>query len=214
MRREFCLGLLLILAVRPPAAVEQAVIEGTVRLPKPSSAALMPPRYPGQTVQPGPADPPAAIVYLDGVPVTQAAPRKVQLAQKNQQFSPGLLAIQRGGVVEFPNLDDLYHNVFSYSKAKRFDLGRYRRDEKPATQVFDKVGVVRLSCEIHSHMQGVILVLDTPFFTKTDAEGRYRLEGLPAGRYVLKAWISEREVHERQVELGPASRLRIDFPPR
>jgi plastocyanin len=214
MRREFCVGLLVILATRPAAAVEQAVIEGTVRLPKPASGAPMPPRYPGQAVQPGPADPPAAIVYLDGATAGRAAPGRVQMAQKNQQFSPALVAIQRGGVVEFPNLDDLYHNVFSYSKAKRFDLGRYRRDEKPATQVFDKAGVVRLSCEIHSHMQGVILVLDTPYFIKTDARGNYRLEGLPSGKFVLKAWISEREVYERPVELGPASKLRIDFPER
>jgi plastocyanin len=204
----------MILAIRPPAAVAQAVIEGTVRLPKPTAAALMPPRYPGQAVQPGPADPPAAIVYLDGAPANGAAPGRVQMAQKNQQFSPGLIAIQRGGVVEFPNLDDLYHNVFSYSKAKRFDLGRYRRDEKPATQVFEKAGVVRLSCEIHSHMQGVILVLDTPYFIKTDAAGKYRLDGLPSGKFVLKVWISEREVYERVVELGPTTKLRIDFPER
>jgi plastocyanin len=203
----------LILASGVPQASAQAVIEGTVRLPKPSAAASMLPRYPNQTVQPGPADPPAAVVYLEG-PTATAPARPTRMAQRNQQFAPGLLAILRGTVVEFPNEDDLYHNVFSYSKAKRFDLGRYRKDEKPATQVFDKAGVVRLSCEIHSHMQGIILVLDTPYFQKTDAAGRYRLEGLPAGKYVLKAWISEQTVYERPVELAPGSRLQIDFPGR
>lgn len=217
MTRGACLGVFLILATGVPPAFGQAVVEGTVRLPKPSAGALVPPRYPNQTVQPGPADPPAAVVYLESAAATAAVtpvPRPARMAQRNQQFAPGLLPIQRGTVVEFPNLDDLYHNVFSYSKAKRFDLGRYRKDEKPASQVFDKAGAVRLSCEIHSHMQGVILVLDTPYFQKTDAEGRYRLEGLPSGKYLLKAWISEREVYERPVELAPDARLRIDFPGR
>jgi hypothetical protein len=136
------------------------------------------------------------------------------MAQRRLQFVPGMLAVRQGTTVEFPNQDDLYHNVFSYSKAKRFDLGRYRRDEKPATQLFDKLGVVRLSCEIHTHMQGIILVLDTPYFQKTDAEGRYRLEGLPAGKYTLKAWVSEKETYERPVELEPGGKLRVDFPSR
>ena len=203
-------------AVTVPAQLfAQAVIDGRVQLPKPSAASLAVPRYPNQTLQPGPADRPAAIVYLDGsFPSAPAAGRPVKIAQKNLQFSPGLLAIRRGTTVEFPNEDDLYHNVFSYSKAKRFDLGRYRKDEKPATQLFDKTGVVRMSCEIHSHMQGVILVLDTPYFVKTDAEGNYRLQGLPSGRHVLRVWISEKQVDERPVDLAAGSTTRIDFPAR
>jgi plastocyanin len=206
--------LLVWLAAPVPEAAAQAAIEGTVRLPKASAASLNPPRYPNQTIQPGPADPPAAVVYLEGPTGGSAPGRSARMAQKNLQFVPGLLAIRRGTVVEFPNQDDLYHNVFSYSKAKRFDLGRYRKDEKPATQLFDKSGVVRLSCEIHTHMQGIILVLDTPYFQRTDAEGRYRLEGLPAGKYTLKAWISEKEVYERPVELETGGKLRVDFPGR
>jgi len=203
------LGLFLCALASPCAA--QAVIEGTVRLPKPAPAALHPPRYPNQTVQPGPADLPSAVVYLEGAPGGDAPPRSARMAQKNLQFAPGVLPVRRGTVVEFPNQDDLYHNVFSYSKAKRFDLGRYRKDEKPARQVFDTVGVVRLSCEIHTHMQGVILVLDTPYFQKTDTRGNYRLDGLPPGSYVLKVWISEKATYTRPVTLEPDSKLRVDF---
>jgi len=135
----------------------------------------------------------------------------VTLGQKDLQFNPGLLVIQRGTSVDFPNQDDLYHNVFSYSKAKRFDLGRYRKDERPPVLVFDRVGVVRLSCEIHEHMEGVILIVDTPYFGKTDADGTFRLEGLPTGQFVLRAWVSEKQVYERPVELAPGVRLRVDF---
>jgi plastocyanin len=214
MMRRILLSVFLIVVARSPAAFAQAVIEGTVRLPKPTAAALNPPHYPNQATQPGPADLPTAVVYLDGATGAAAHARPAQMAQRNAQFAPGLLPIQRGTTVEFPNQDDFYHNVFSYSKTKRFDLGRYRKDEKPATQVFNEAGVVRLSCEIHSHMQGVILVLDTPYFQKTDSAGHYRLEGLPAGKYVLKVWISEREVYDQPVELTPDSRIRIDFPGR
>jgi hypothetical protein len=123
-----------------------------------------------------------------------------------------LVAVQRGAVVRFPNLDDEYHSVFSYSKTKSFDLGRYRKDEAPASITFDKPGVVKLYCEIHDHMRGTILVLDTPYFTKTDANGHYRLEALPAGRYVLKAWVDDETVHATPVELGDGAPLRVDFP--
>ena len=214
-RRRFVVMLLAAAAAGPAPVLAQAVIEGKVQLPKPSAAALSPPRYSNQSLQPGPADPPAAVVYLDGAfPSTLAGGRPVRVAQKNLQFAPALLPIRRGTTVEFPNDDDLYHNVFSYSKARRFDLGRYRRDEKPATQLFDKSGVVRMSCEIHSHMQGVILVLDTPYFVKTEFDGSYRLQGLPSGKYVLRAWVSEKAVYERPVDLAPGSALRVDFPSR
>ena len=134
------------------------------------------------------------------------------MEQRHFQFAPGILPIRTGTVVEFPNLDDGYHNVFSYSKPKRFDLGRYRKDEKPPSLVFDKPGVVKLFCEIHEHMRGTILVLDTPFFTKTDTAGGYRLEHLPGGKYTLKAWLDEKTVWEQPVELSDSDRLRVDFP--
>jgi len=192
------------------AAAGTAVIEGRVDIPHPRKGAPLP-RYPNQTQQPGPPEPRKAAVYLEGRFPSGATPRRVTLGQKDLQFNPGLLVIQRGTSVDFPNQDDLYHNVFSYSKAKRFDLGRYRKDERPPVLVFDRVGVVRLSCEIHEHMEGVILIVDTPYFGKTDADGTFRLEGLPTGQFVLRAWVSEKQVYERPVELAPGVRLRVDF---
>jgi hypothetical protein len=127
-------------------------------------------------------------------------------------FAPDLVAVLVGGTVEFPNLDDTYHNVFSYSKAKRFDLGRYRKDEKAAAVTFDKPGAVTVHCDIHERMRGTVLVLETPYFVKTDAQGRYRLEHLSAGNFTLKAWVTERETRERPIALKSGSVLHVDFP--
>jgi len=100
---------------------------------------------------------------------------------------------------------------FPFSKPKRFDLGRYRRDEKPAGLVFDRPGVVKLYCEIHEHMRGTILVLNTPYFVKTDAAGKYRLDNLPVGQFIVKAWINNKTVLERPVELQEGANARLDF---
>jgi len=196
------------------ARVEAAAVEGRVALPAESAAPVSRPRYPvAATYTVGEPDPPAAIVYLEGdfAAPPAATPPVADVAQRGYQFAPGLLAVRRGSVIRFPNLDDEYHSVFSYSKARRFDLGRYQRDETQPTLRFEQPGVVRLFCEIHDHMRGTILVLDTPYFTRTEPGGRYRLDGLPAGRFVLKAWIDEDTVREQPVVLQDGSTARADF---
>jgi len=190
----------------------QAVVEGTVTLPAEAAVPVSKPRYPvAASYTVGPPDRPAAVVWLEG-DFPAAPPARVSMGQRQYQFAPGLLAVPRGSVVTFPNLDEEYHSVFSYSKTKRFDLGRYRRDEEPAKITFDQAGIVKLYCEIHDHMRGTILVLDTPYFQKTDGDGRYRLENLPPGRRVLKAWIDEDTVLERPVEVRGRETVRVDFP--
>lgn len=173
------------------SARAQTVIEGTVQLPKPSFDRGLNQRYAASNDVPiAPINPPAAVVYLEGDFRSQAnnVPKSpAQMAQKNIAFAPDLLPVLVGTAVDFPNMDDTYHNVFSYSKTKRFDLGRFRKDEKPTTVVFEKPGVVTIHCEIHERMRGTILVLETPYFQKTDTAGRYRLEHLLAGNYLLKA---------------------------
>jgi plastocyanin len=201
-------------AARPVGA--QTVIEGTVQLPKPSFDRGLNQRYAASNDVPlAPTNPPAAVVYLEGdfrSQANNAAKSPAQMAQKNIAFAPDLLPVLVGTAVDFPNMDDTYHNVFSYSKTKRFDLGRFRKDEKPTTVIFDKPGAVTIHCEIHERMRGTILVLETPYFQKTDTAGRYRLEHLPAGSYVLKAWVAGDDVRQRPVELKTGMTLRVDFP--
>ncbi len=191
----------------------QAVVEGHVELPRKHTAPVVTQRYEivskGGVLSP---NPPVAVVYLEGSFGRSGGLPTKQVAQKNLAFEPALLPVQVGTRVEFPNLDDTYHNIFSYSPAKRFDLGRYRPDERPIpSQVFDTPGLVTLRCDIHEHMRGLILVLNTPYFGTTDINGRFRLSGLPSGRYTLKAWLDSRTTREQQVDLKSETAVHVDF---
>jgi plastocyanin len=191
-----------------------ASVEGHVALPRARPAPVTVKRYEIVTTNGILAtEPPLAVVYLEG---DFAKPRPAvtkEVAQKDLAFLPPLLAIQVGTRVQFPNLDDTYHNVFSYSPAKRFDLGRYQPNERPIpSELFDRAGLVTLRCDIHEHMRGLILVLDTPHFVITNADGQFHMSGLPEGRYSLKAWIDSKTTREQAVELKRGSTLRVDFP--
>jgi plastocyanin len=198
------------------SAIGDVTIEGNVTLPEPRLERPVNQRYQTNVEAPlTPSNPPAAVVYLEGdfrSSQKTASKAPAEMAQKNIAFSPDLVAVRVGSAVDFPNRDDTYHNVFSYSKSKRFDLGRYRKEEKPGTVVFDKPGVITVHCEIHDRMRGVILVLDTPYFQKTDTTGHYRLEHLPAGHFLLKAWVNEGDIREHSVELKDGATLHVDFP--
>ena len=198
----------------PGALLASVVVEGRVELRESHSAPVQAKRY--EIVTKGgvlSTQPPLAVIYLDGVFPRRASSSTKEVTQKDLTFVPALLPIQVGTKVEFPNLDDTYHNIFSYSPAKRFDLGRYRAEERPIpTQVFDKPGLVTLRCDIHEHMRGLILVLNSPYFVMTDTNGHFRLSGLPAGHYTLKAWIDSRTTREKRVELKDGQTLRVDFP--
>ncbi len=205
---------LLVLTLLTAANAAAAVITGRVQLPAGRTAPVMNQRY--EIVSRAgilATNPPLAVVYLEGDFPAPAQPAKVSLPQKDFAFVPALLPVRAGTRIEFPNLDDTYHNIFSYSPAKRFDLGRYRPDDTPVpSQVFETPGLVTLRCDIHEHMRGLILVLATPHFVLTDAEGRFRLSGLPPGRYTLKVWLDSRTTLTRPVELAADSALTANFP--
>lgn len=203
-----------VLALQGGPAFAQAVVEGRVELPKMIHPPVMNKRY-GIVSYNGVLSPypPLAVIYVEGPFPRPAAEPSAQMVQKDLNFLPYLLPVQAGTRVEFPNLDDTYHNIFSYSPAKRFDLGRYRSDERPIPSVlFDVPGMVTVRCDIHEHMRAIILVLDTPHFVLSDPSGSYRLGGLPAGRRVLKVWLDSRTTLERPVDLADGSTLRADFP--
>jgi plastocyanin len=203
-----------VFALLPILVFAEASVEGRVELPKSHSAPVMAKRYEIVTIGGVLAtQPPLAVVYLDGSFPKPKSPSTKQIAQKDLAFLPSLLPVQVGTRVEFPNLDDAYHNIFSYSPAKRFDLGRYRPEERPIpSEVFDAPGLVVLRCDIHEHMRGLLLVLDTPYFITTDEEGRFRLSGLPSGHYTLKAWIDSKTTREKSVDLKRGATLHVDFP--
>jgi plastocyanin len=200
--------------ILPAGARAESAIEGTVALPKTRHVSVPNERYKivsEENVQK--TNPPLAVVYLEGkFPKPATLPVK-QMDQENRTFIPSLLPVQLGTRVEFPNLDNMYHYIFSYSPAKRFDLGRYPPNERPIpSQVFDRAGLVTVRCDIHEEMRALILVLDTPYFTITDTEGHYRLTKLPAGHYTLKAWVDSKTTRERPVDLVDGATVRVDLP--
>src|SRR2546423_7735091 len=214
MRVRWFIAVKIILSLLPIPLLAGTGVEGRVELPKSHAAPVMAKRY--EIVTHGgvlSTEPPLAVVYLDGAFPKATSPSTKQVAQKDLIFIPSLLPVRVGTKIEFPNLDDTYHSIFSYSPAKRFDLGRYRPEERPIpSEIFDKAGLVTLRCDIHEHMRGLILVLNTPHFVVTDANGRFRLGGLPAGSYTLKAWIDSKSTLEKPVHLKNGETLHVDFP--
>src|ERR1700675_2223471 len=110
-----------------------------------------------------------------------------RLLQRNKRFEPSLLVVPVGSVVDFPNYDPWFHNVFSLYRGKRFDLGLYQAGAKKSVS-FDRIGPSYLFCNIHSEMTGVVLVVDSASFGITEKNGRYSIPGAAPGRYVLHVW--------------------------
>jgi plastocyanin len=154
-----------------------------------------------------------AVVYLETAPRGAFEDRgfaRARVDQRNEMFLPNVLAITVGTVVDFPNNDSTYHNVFSLSKTRRFDLGRYAQGRSKSVR-FDRPGVVRVFCDIHSHMSAFIIVFNHPYFATTDAEGRYRIDGIPAGTYNVVAWHDGANRDTRSVTIPQAGSVELDF---
>lgn len=184
----------------PPAAgalapaheqVAGGAVEGTVRL---SEGAMSEPpalspyarrRYePPPTPASGGATDVVVFVPVDGAPPSDDT---VRITQRDRTILPHVTAIQVGTTVEFPNEDDIFHNLFSLSDPHPFNLGRYPPGDS-RTEVFEEAGVVRMFCDIHSEMTGVIRVVETPHVSTADEAGGFRIAGLPVGRQRVVAW--------------------------
>ena len=170
----------------------------------------------------GPSRAPAAdhafsnvVLYLESAPRGRAQPGAPvpAIRQTAERFAPHVLPILAGTSVDFPNDDPIYHNVFSLSRAREFDLGRFPRGASKSV-VFTRPGVVQVFCHIHADMSGYILVLENPFFVVPDSAGRFVLENVPPGDYRLVAW------HERirplvtpvHIAAGRATTLSLRIP--
>jgi plastocyanin len=193
-------------------------IAGHVKLTARVRAPLASNAYPARTIEKhkAPTIPEIrnVVVYLNN-PGFRGALRttKSELTQENETFVPHVLAITRGSTVEFPNGDPFFHNVFSLSSTASFNLGRYPRGQTRA-QTFTKPGLVKVFCDIHSHMSASILVLDHPYFTIPAVDGTYELTNVPAGQYTLIGWherVGERSVTVR-VEAGRTATVDLTVP--
>ena len=127
-----------------------------------------------------------AVVSIEG---EKTAPpmSKVVVDQRNKAFSPHVSVVTVGTTIEFPNNDTVFHNVFAYFDAKKFDLGMYPQGAKKSV-TFPKTGFVSLQCNVHSEMSAYIVVVDTPYYAKTDGQGNFTIKGVPDGQYTVKVW--------------------------
>jgi plastocyanin len=154
-----------------------------------------------------------SVVYLETAPRSafdQAEPVRAVMDQRNETFVPHLLAVTTGTTVDFPNSDRIYHNVFSLSKAKSFDLGRYAVGRSKSVR-FDRPGIVRVFCDIHSHMSAFILVFNHPFYAVTDTEGRYHIDNVPPGTYTVVAWNEGVASDPKPVVVPDGGATELDF---
>jgi plastocyanin len=170
MRIRFLSALALALvAAIAPAAAHAATVTITVRQPD------------GTPLTDG-------VVLVDSAAAPRPVPRgPYAMEQKQIAFQPHVLIVPVGAQVAFPNRDSVRHHVYSFSKAKRFDLKLYGREDQRSI-VFDTAGVVALGCNIHDTMSGFVIVTATPFYARTDAQGRVTIPGVPAGAVTLRLW--------------------------
>jgi plastocyanin len=215
---------------RRPVPLATGRIEGAVQISAALSARR--PRFRIYT-DPGPgATPPAAarldsaaelrnvVIYLEmdrartlaapGLSSSAETHKRATIAQSDERFAPHVVAVLQGATVDFPNEDDVYHNVFSLSSAKTFDLGRYPRGTSRSV-TFQKPGTVQVFCHIHSDMSAVVLVLDNPFFATPETNGRFALNDVPPGDYTIVAWHERVKPISRHVHVTSAGTSSINF---
>ncbi len=138
-----------------------------------------------------------AVVYLEGGPKSAPLLHSV-VDQRNREFIPHISVVTVGTTVDFPNNDTVFHNVFAEYKAKRFDLGMYPRGSRKR-QTFDKPGLVAMMCSVHSEMGAFIMVVDTPYYTIADREGKFTLNNVKPGNYTLKVWHESGQVESEAI---------------
>jgi len=180
----------------------------------------LPQVYERHAALPAPAGGPAdmlgelrrVVVYLEG-PARPADAGKAVVArmdQKNRRFEPEVIAIPAGASVAFPNSDPIFHNVFSFSKARRFDLGNYGSGETRVVS-FPEPGVVQLHCHLHPNMSGAILVTPNRWHAQPGSDGMYVLRDVPPGRHTVTAWHKSAGWFRRQIQLPAGGTVVVDF---
>jgi plastocyanin len=215
------LTLVVLAALVGTAPATAGVIRGSIRTPPATAPSPTMNAYPGRaSALPGGRAPERgrvtdAVVYLARIPAaaesTLAGARgRPQLAQWEEAFVPRVVVVARGRAVDFPNRDPIYHNVFSLSPAKRFDLGKYRQGQSRAV-VFDRTGLVKVFCDIHAEMEAFVLVVPNHAFAQPAADGSFELPDLPPGGYELRLWHPDLKEIVRTVQVPTHGDVRVEL---
>ena len=202
----------LCLAVLCSGCASSGVIRGTLSAASPTDSAI-PPQESSADRASARGSVVDAVVYVEAVhpransrlPAGQVSSR---LELKGQTLRPRILVVQAGTSVEFPNHDSLFHNIFSVSPAKPFDLGRYGRGESKRV-TFDKPGLVNVYCKLHPNMAAYILVVPNRAFARPDSSGRFVLPPLPKGQYIVNVWHPDFPAIRREVTIEAGKRSEL-----
>lgn len=181
-------------AAQRPAAATAESLEGVVELT--------------ENGRPVPGAAGAVVSFEPEHEAPRPSPRPAEIVTRDKRFLPRVTVVPRGSSVGFPNRDPIFHNVFSVSQGNRFDLGRYREGQSRSTR-FDEPGLVRVYCNVHEQMVAYVLVVDTPHHALAGEDGRFRLDGVPAGRGTLAIWHERAGTLRVPVEVPRAEPIRI-----
>ncbi|MCI5081897.1 MAG: hypothetical protein MRY78_09400 [Saprospiraceae bacterium] len=136
--------------------------------------------------------------------------RDASITQKEQTFLPKVLPVTKGTTVYFLNEDEFFHNIYSLTPGSRFNIGR-RPPGNPYPIQIKRTGLITLSCDIHPHMSGTILSLDTPYFERVDSEGRYKITSLPDGKYEMRVYYPDEKIQRRNIQINNGQLLEQHF---
>jgi hypothetical protein len=215
MPRSVTLAVVLLLAVPAHAAG----IRGRVTVPPAPPAEVHFKPYAGRASSLAAPERPQRGLVTDAVLFVDSLAREPQppvpppehpkLAQRGQAFEPRVVVVPVGGTVDFPNLDPIYHNVFSVSPPRRFDLGKYPRGQSRSIK-FSKAGQVNVFCDIHSDMAGFIMVVPNTHWVRPAADGGFELAGLPPGRCRMRAWHPDFPARDFEVDVPASGTVTLD----
>ena len=151
------------------------------------------------------------VVWLDAPTAPRPREQRFVMHQRNMAFTPRVLVAPVGSTVDLPNNDRVFHNVFSFTNGKPFDLGLYPTGASKRITL-DRAAVNRLYCNIHPHMAAYIVAVDTPYYASSDRAGAFVIRDVPAGRYTYHAWRSGAETLTATILVGEGAPLEIAWP--
>ncbi len=151
------------------------------------------------------------IVGVDAPPAADQPPPRGTVTQRDGTFVPHVLPVVVGTVVDWPNADDIFHNVFCMSESTPFDLGLYKRGDKAQSVTFSKTGRMEVFCSIHTKMNCIVLVLPNPWFARANDKGNFVIPNVPAGTYKIRAWHERLPAKIKEVTVPAEGTVEVDF---